>query len=88
MRNFNHISKVVHYKRMDDVAKKHNLSIEKAWDIYNDVARFIIKENINDTIVRANSLQNTIIISQPWLNKTKQQIDEINKLIDRLSTVS
>ena len=73
---------------MDDVAKKHNLSIEKAWDIYNDVARFIIKENINDTIVRANSLQNTIIISQPWLNKTKQQIDEINKLIDRLSTVS
>jgi hypothetical protein len=38
---------------MDNVAKKHNLSIEKAWDIYNDVARFIIDENINDTIVRA-----------------------------------
>jgi hypothetical protein len=73
---------------MDNVAKKHNLSIEKAWDIYNDVARFIIDENINDTIVRVNSLQNTIIISQPWLNETKQQIDEINKLIDRLSTVS
>lgn len=73
---------------MDNVAKKHNLSIEKAWDIYNDVARFIIDENIKETSVRVNSLQNTIIISQPWLNETKQQIDEINKLIGRLSTVS
>ena len=85
MRNFNHISKVVHYKRMDDVAKKHNLSIEKAWDIYNDVARFIIDENIKETSVR---VQNTIIISQPWLNEIKQQIDEINKLIDILSMAS
>ena len=85
MRNFNHISKVVHYKRMDDVAKKHNLSIEKAWDIYNDVARFIINENIKETSVRVH---NTIIISQPWLNEIKQQIDEINKLIDILSMAS
>ncbi len=73
---------------MDNVAKKHNLSIEKAWDIYNDVARFIIDENIKETSVRVNSLQNTIIISQPWLNETKQQIDEINKLIGRLSMAS
>lgn len=70
---------------MDDVAKKHNLSIEKAWDIYNDVARFIIDENIKETSVR---VQNTIIISQPWLNEIKQQIDEINKLIDILSMAS